>query len=309
MSVTPGPGWLNRAQPYAVTILLAGGAAALWLVGGTPYGLGAAALAVGSFAITRRLTGRVKLLDQRARDLEQELYRSRQLSKVDELSGGIAHEINNPLGIIAQEAEWIHHLLRSNSLKDIKETEECADSLREIVRQVDRCKEIVHKLLNLAREMQPVIQLVDITDLIENLTGLVERVSKPNKNITVVRQFDGNLPLVYTDPPLLRQVILNLLVNATQAIDKEGTVTVVTQGLGDSVEIRVEDTGCGIPPEQLKKLFTPFFSTKRQGEGTGLGLAICRGIIERLGGSISVTSDVGRCTAFTIDLPVGKGAG
>jgi len=157
--------------------------------------------------------------------------------------------------------------------------------------------------------MQPVIQLVDITDLIENLTGLVERVSKPNKNITVVRQFDGNLPLVYTDPPLLRQVILNLLVNATQAIDKEGTVTVVTQGLGDSVEIRVEDTGCGIPPEQLKKLFTPFFSTKRQGEGTGLGLAICRGIIERLGGSISVTSDVGRCTAFTIDLPVGKGAG
>ncbi len=113
------------------------------------------------------------------------------------------------------------------------------------------------------------------------------------------------MPIVYSDPPLLRQVVLNLLINATHAIEKDGTITVTTKSnKNESVEIGVTDTGSGIPVENLNKIFTPFFSTKPHGKGTGLGLAICRGIIERLGGRISVTSDVGESTTFTIHLPI-----
>jgi two-component system, NtrC family, sensor kinase len=116
---------------------------------------------------------------------------------------------------------------------------------------------------------------------------------------------EPDLPIVYSDPPLLRQVVLNLLINATHAIEKDGTITVTTKSdENESVEIGVTDTGSGITEENLNKIFTPFFSTKPHGKGTGLGLAICRGIIERLGGRISVTSDVGETTTFTIHLPI-----
>ena len=169
---------------------------------------------------------------------------------------------------------------------------------------MDRCKEIVHKLLNLAREMKPVYQHVDINNLLESMTGLVEREAGAKTNVRIVRQFNGDLPPVYTDPPLVRQVVLNLLFNAVQAIERNGVVTISTQAKQDFVDITVEDTGCGIAEEHLPRIFTPFFSTKPQGKGTGLGLAICRGIIERLGGHISVTSEVGKCTTFTIHLPI-----
>jgi signal transduction histidine kinase len=135
------------------------------------------------------------------------------------------------------------------------------------------------------------------------LTDLVER-EVFEKNIKIVRKLHPNLPAVYSDPPLLRQVILNLLVNASHAIEKDGVIDVTTATENGAVEIIVRDTGCGIPNENLDRIFTPFFSTKPQGKGTGLGLAICRGIIERLGGYISVKSDVGRSTAFTIHLPI-----
>ncbi len=178
------------------------------------------------------------------------------------------------------------------------------DSLREISIQVDRCKEIVHKLLNLAREMEPVIQGADINDLIEHMAALIER-EAATKNIRVTKLLEPDLPIVYSDPPLLRQVVLNLLINATHAVEKDGTITVTTKSNeNESVEIRVTDTGSGISEQNLNKIFTPFFSTKPHGKGTGLGLAICRGIIERLGGRISVTSDVGESTTFTIHLPI-----
>jgi len=116
---------------------------------------------------------------------------------------------------------------------------------------------------------------------------------------------EPGLPIVFSDPPLLRQVVLNLLINATHAVEKDGTITVTTKSNENkSVEIGVTDTGSGISEENLNKIFTPFFSTKPHGKGTGLGLAICRGIIERLGGRISVTSDVGESTTFTIHLPI-----
>ncbi len=227
-------------------------------------------------------------------------------SPVDALSAGIAHEINNPLGIIAQETEWLKHLLQQGSFKNISETPSCMESLLEIARQVDRCREIIGKLLSMARQMQPVIQRVDINCLVEEMINLAERSTLERAGVRIVRRLEPGLPAVQSDPPLLRQVALNLLKNALQAIDETGTVIVSTSRTEDSLEITIEDDGCGISEENLKKIFTPFFSTKPEGKGTGLGLLICRGIVELLGGSITVSSHEGKGAAFTVRLPIGE---
>jgi two-component system, NtrC family, sensor kinase len=291
-------------HPYLLSLLILFSAAPLALAAGGFFALGAVVIAAIAFFHTRNLLRAAQIAEQQRRVADEQLCRSEKLSTVDEISAGIAHEINNPLGIIAQETQWIQHLLQSEPLKDAKIVGDLRDSLREISIQVDRCKEIVHKLLNLAREMEPVIQGADMNDLIEHMAALIER-EAATKNIRVTKLLEPDLPIVYSDPPLLRQVVLNLLINATHAVEKDGTITVTTKSNeNESIEIGVMDTGGGIPEENLNKIFTPFFSTKPHGKGTGLGLAICRGIIERLGGRISVTSDVGEKTTFTIHLPI-----
>ncbi len=176
--------------------------------------------------------------------------------------------------------------------------------MHQVVQQVDRCTEIIRNLLDFARKREPVLQGVDLNRIIEDMTRLVEREAK-HSNIEIVRQYEADLPAVHSDAPQLRQVILNLLTNATQAIGKDGTITITTRRTGaEAVEVEVSDTGCGIPAEDLGRIFDPFFTTKPPGQGTGLGLSICHGMIQRLGGRITVSSQVGRGTTFTIQLPV-----
>jgi two-component system, NtrC family, sensor kinase len=293
-----------RFQPYLVGIpaalaaIMAGLSSAPFCAGGF------AVLALGSFLQVRHVMKRHEESAQDSSVEEKSPCAAQVFSTVDELSAGIAHEINNPLGIIAQEIEWIQHLFAKHSLHDLQETDDCKDSLREISRQIDRCKEIIQKLLSLARHMKPVIQTVDVNSVLRTMIDLVQREAS-EKSIRIHGRLDPDLPLLSSDPPLLRQVFLNLLVNATQAIDKDGVITVTTRTINSEfVEVGVEDNGCGIPPGNLAKIFNPFFSTKPQGKGTGLGLALCRGIVERLGGTIAATSEPGSCTVFTVRLPV-----
>lgn len=311
------PSWksiaVSQIEPYLVTILVVASAIPLAYGGAYLWSGGAVALGAVSFFHTRRILGDVgRIAEQRILSgmaeehiiSDDRLSRSQIFSSVDELSAGIAHEINNPLGIIAQETQWIGHLLENPSLQGIKEAEELKDSLREISRQVDRCKETVQKLLSLAHQVEPVLQFVDVNELSRSMIAVAEREAAAKK-ITIVRHLESGLPVVASDPPLLRQVILNLLLNAVQAIEVEGVITVCTRSLGgEFVEIEVRDTGCGIAKEDLTRIFTPFFTTKPEGKGTGLGLAISRGIIERLGGSIDVSSEPGECTAFVVKVPV-----
>lgn len=257
-----------------------------------------------SFYGTRRLELQVEKANEQKCILDAQLIQSQKLASIGELSSGIAHEINNPLAIIGQEVEWMRHVLMSEGLAERKEIVDLKDSLQEIARQVDRCKEITHKLLDFARKTEPLIQSVDVNKLIEDMARLVEK-EAILKNIKIVRQYLKELPPIQTDAPLLRQVILNLLNNATYAIQKDGVITVATRLSGDSsIDIAVKDTGCGIPKEDLGKIFDPFFTTKPPGKGTGLGLSICHGIIERLGGRFSVVSAVGRGTELTVHLPI-----
>ena len=146
--------------------------------------------------------------------LDERLLQSQKLAAIGELSAGIAHEINNPLAIIRQEAEWMQHLLKKLGGGDGKELEELQGSVHQIVQQVDRCTEITRNLLDFARKRDPVIQAVEVNRIIENMTMLVEKEAK-HKNITIVRHYDETLPVIYSDAPQLRQVILNFLTNAT----------------------------------------------------------------------------------------------
>ncbi|MCX5862075.1 MAG: ATP-binding protein [Deltaproteobacteria bacterium] len=295
--------FLRLAKIYSVSILVGLIAVPLAFSFGAVYLVGALLLSAASIWSTRRLEQEAEICSRRAVILERQLDDCRQLSSVDQLSAGIAHEINNPLAIMSQEIQWIQHLFESSTMGDTKEVEDCKESLGIISLQVDRCRETVQKLLSLARHMEPVLQNVDVNKLIENIINILER-DAASRNIMIVRNLEENLPVLQGDPPLLRQVMLNLLVNASQALDSTGTITISTSSQDHFVNIVVEDTGCGIPEENLAKIFIPFFSTKPQGKGTGLGLAICRGMVEVMGGHISVCSEVGKSTAFTVSLPI-----
>ncbi len=265
-------------------------------------------VAAASFLGTRWFVVQLRQADQQRSLLDAQLIQSQKLASIGELSAGIAHEINNPLAIVAQETEWMRHLLKSLTGKETKERADFSDSLREIAVQVDRCREITQNLLNFARKVEPVLQDVNVNKLIDDMARLVEKEAAQDQ-IVVRRDFEGSLPTIVSDPPCLRQVVLNLLNNARQAVEREGTITIGTRAAGDrSIEIFVADTGCGIPREHLSKIFDPFFTTKPQGKGTGLGLSICHGIIDRLGGRIAVASEVGKGTTFTVCLP-GKAKG
>lgn len=235
--------------------------------------------------------------------MKDRLLHSQKLAALGELSASIAHEINNPLAIIRQEAEIMGLILKKEEPPKAHDLGELQESVRMIVQQVDRCSEIIRNLLDFARKREPVVQAVDLNRIVEDMTRLVEKEAK-NNNIIIERRYDPELPLIYSDAPELRQVALNFLSNAAQAIGKNGTITIITRPAGvNAVELVIEDTGCGIPEENLEKIFEPFFSTKPLGQGTGLGLSISHGLIQQLGGSIRVMSVVGQGTSFIITLP------
>lgn len=279
-------------------------AVGLWL--NNEYGFSLFALLVTGtgFYSVRYLLQLVAASNKQKFFLDQQLIQSQKLASIGELSSGIAHEINNPLAIIGQEAEWMRHLLKEGESCGSERYEDLQDSLQEIVRQVDRCKDITHKLLDFARKKDPLMQTTDLNKLIEDMVKLVEK-EAVHKHIILVRKYGPDMPSVYTDPPLLRQVVLNLLNNAVYAIGQDGSITVATRtGQNDSAIVEIKDTGCGIAKEHLSKIFDPFFTTKPQGKGTGLGLSICHGIVTKLGGRISVESAVGEGTTFFVDLPL-----
>lgn len=242
--------------------------------------------------------------------LDARVVQSHKLAALGELSAGIAHEINNPLAIIGREAELMEHLVGSALAGAQEEPRaELQESLREVSRQVERCREITRNLLSFARKMEPVFQKVDLNRLVEDMVRLVERETQ-GKGIQILREYHQGLEPIRTDPPGLRQVVLNLLNNARQATEQGGTITVRTKAaLGGGVEMEVQDTGCGIPREHLARIFDPFSTTKAHGKGTGLGLSICHGIVSRLGGRIGVRSQVGKGSCFTVWLPVEPGTG
>jgi two-component system NtrC family sensor kinase len=294
---------------YIASILIALCAVILAFTGSLGPAIAGIFLAALAFLTTRKLLQKLAAANKQACFLDEKLVQSQKLASVGELSAGIGHEINNPLAIISQETEWMQHLLKQIGERDSKEVAELQDSLKEVLHQVDRCREITQNLLDFARRKEPVFQEVNVNKLIEDLSRLVEKEAILHQ-IEILREFQQDLPLVQTDAPSLRQVVLNLLTNATHAVQKDGKIRIATKrSQNGSVDIIVADTGCGIPKDHLAKIFDPFFTTKPEGKGTGLGLSICHGIVDKLGGRISVRSEVGKGSTFVVTLPINQQKG
>jgi two-component system NtrC family sensor kinase len=230
------------------------------------------------------------------RQTQQELLHKERLASMGQLAAGVAHEINNPLGTILLFSDVMY--------KEAAEDDRRRDDLKMIINETTRCKNIVADLLNFARQQEVLAQETDIHALLEKVVEGA-RLQPIFKEVEVVRQFSPDLPTIQADPAQLQQVFVNLLNNAAEAMEGKGTITLATRPLDSQwAEIKVSDTGCGIPEENLGKLFTPFFTTKALGKGTGLGLSIVYGIVKMHRGQIAAQSQVGQGTTFTVTLPV-----
>ncbi len=225
------------------------------------------------------------------------IMESERLAIIGQLAAGVAHELNNPLqGIVTYSCLLLERLPADSPGRD---------SVQKIVTQANRCTQIIRGLLDFSRPKLPQKKLSNLNQVLEQCVALVEDQSLFH-NIRLEKHLDDNLPPVVVDPAQIQQVFLNLLINAAEAMDGDGRLTLATRTAASEgvVEVMFADSGHGISPENLERIFDPFFTTKGIGHGTGLGLAISYGFIKEHHGTISVESEVGRGTAFTIRLPL-----
>ena len=234
--------------------------------------------------------------------IEQQMIATERLASLGTLAAGVAHEINNPLAIIKESAGWLKQLLSKKELADMPRSKDFKTGLDKIETAIERARKITHQLLGTVKKTSSVYCDVNLRELIEESVQLVKKEAL-YKKISINIKTDSSFGTIQSDPYQLRQILINLLINAIHATDTGGKVTVSLQDSGEQVEIKVSDTGTGIPKENLNKIFEPFFSTKPPGEGTGLGLFVTRGIIEKLGGVINLKSRVGHGTTFLFSIP------
>lgn len=245
--------------------------------------------------LANSLESKVEERTRQIQDMQSHLVRSEKLASLGELVAGIAHEINNPLtGIMVYS-----NLL----LNDPRMHQTLRADLEVIHSETQRCSGIVRRLLAFSRESAPHKAPESVNTLLDNTLHLVE--NQPSfQNITISRKYAHDLPLILLDGNQISQVLMNILLNAAQAMPEGGTLWLETQLTedGKSVIIMIRDSGCGIPKEDLKRIFDPFFTTKEI--GTGLGLSVSYGIVENHGGRIEVESTRGVGTVFSIVLPL-----
>jgi len=263
---------------------------------------------------------------------QRQLVQSEKLASLGTMSAGVAHEINNPLAFIFSNINSLSHtvdvfrayhstvltVLESNTeqgrltatnrlLQYLQEedvdfqVDDSADLIAETRVGIERVKGIVAGLQAFARTDSGVMEEVDVIECLTNTLKLANNQIK--FNTTVTEDF-GDIPTIQGYPGKLAQVFLNLIVNASQAMEREGGLTVSAHQVGDVVEVSFADTGCGMPADTLVNVFTPFFTTKPPGKGTGLGLSISHGIIQEHSGEIMVRSEPGNGTCFTVRLPI-----
>ena len=226
------------------------------------------------------------------------------LSSIGVLAAGVAHEINNPLSSVAGYAEaLLRRFSEEHSLSEDPRLDDFPKYLQVIVRESYRCKGIIDSLLSFSRKSDGSVSNVNINEVLNEVLELV-RCKSRYERVEVKTDFQSDLPDIAGDPSGLRQVCMNLLMNAHQAIHGTGIVEISTRTNKQSMVLfEIRDTGCGIPKDAIDQIWDPFYSTKEVGKGLGLGLAVTYNIIKRLGGDISVESQVGKGSKFTVRMP------
>ena len=281
---------LNQTQAFSIIIFILGG-------------IGIVTMA---FMLSGRMVNRISVADSEKEMLNQQVVETGKLASVGELAAGIAHEINNPVAIMVEEAGWIQDLLEEEEFQASENFAEFKRALAQIKTQGLRCKDITYKLLSFARKTDSRIQDIQINDLITDLVSLSGQRGKYSM-VEIHSQQAEHLPLLRLSVSELQQVFLNLINNAIDAMERKGgKLFIYTRQEDRHVVVEMADTGSGISEANLPRIFDPFFTTKSVGKGTGLGLAICYGIIRKMGGEIKVRSTLNVSTTFTIYLPIPK---
>jgi len=266
-----------------------------WLVSKVPMKAGDANEVTHVITIGEDVTVRVEAIHA--------MNRAEKLAAVGRLAAGIVHEINNPLATIAACAESLEQRVDEGSFKCSDSADDLTEYLGLIKSEAFRCKTITTDLLDFSRVRTGERSTVDAGDIIRSAAKLISH-QKRGKNIVHEIQIDHDLPLVSADAGQIQQALIALATNAIDAMPDGGTLTFSAANSGSRILLEVSDTGHGIPQENVSKIFEPFFTTKEVGKGTGLGLAVCYGIISEHGGRISVRSNVGKGTTFSIFLPI-----
>ncbi len=244
---------------------------------------------------------KIKIADLKQAKIMHNIQYTNKMASIGRLAAGVAHEINNPLAIINEKAG----LLKDIALlkPDFKYKEKIVEVVESILRSVNRCSTITHRLLGFAKRMDVTAEVIDLEVLLKEVSGFLEK-DATLRTITINYNFDKNLPSIDSDRGQLQQVFLNILTNAFYVVkDEEGRVDISAELKADKkVYVTITDNGTGISKENLEHIFEPFYSTKGK-YGTGLGLSITYGIVQKLGGEIKVESQVGQGTIFTVILP------
>jgi signal transduction histidine kinase len=238
----------------------------------------------------------VKDIEQR-RLMELQIAQADKLASLGQLSAGVAHEINNPMGIILGYTQL---LLREESPDSEKHSD-----LKIIEKHVKNCKAIVEDLLSFSRSSKTEEKKHKIHEIIDEVLNFVKQHAKV-EHLEIIRKYDEEVPVILLDEKKIKQVFINLIMNASHAIGGSGTIEIRTNydQPNESIQVQVSDSGHGISKANMKRIFDPFFTTKPTGEGTGLGLSVSYGIIKNHGGEITVESEPGEGSTFTVILPV-----
>ena len=234
--------------------------------------------------------------------IEQQMIATERLASLGTLAAGVAHEINNPLAIINEAAGFLNQLLKKEELSGMPRRQDFEKVVEKISNAVKRARGITHQLLGSVRKQEPAVAKVDLQELIAETLQLVRK-EAANKEIEISQTAGQGLGPVWIDPNQVRQILINLLTNAIHATGKQGKIEVRLEADPETTTLVINDTGKGIPKENIEKIFEPFFSDKPPGEGTGLGLFVTREIVNKLGGTIDVQSRVGVGTSMKVILP------
>lgn len=245
----------------------------------------------------------VEQLNLELKAREAEIIQSEKLAAVGKLAGGVAHELNNPLTGIVGSAELL--LRRAEKENRAKDCSACFKFMEVVEKEGRRCQGLARNLLQFSRKKKGEMKPVSINEVLESTFNILAyNLNLPGAPIKLVKNLEANLPLVLADADQLEQVIMNLVLNARDAMPGGGTLTITTRALEKKVYIDITDTGTGIPEEIKAKMFEPLFTTKGEGKGTGLGLSVSRDIISHHNGEINFKTRPGDGTTFTVVLPV-----
>jgi signal transduction histidine kinase len=236
---------------------------------------------------------------QKLKDNQEQLIQAEKLTSLGQLAASIAHEVNNPLSGVLTYTQLLIKRIKSDKFSE----DTALDYLSKMESELTRSTRLVRNLLDFARQSAPVLVETDLNDIVNRVLELTAHSAQLSK-IEVVKELDPSLPKLTADPNQLQQVCTNLILNAIQAMPGGGKLHLRTSLDNGQLKMEVQDTGCGISPENMRKLFTPFFTTKKEVKGVGLGLAVSYGIIQRHHGKIEVHSKEGEGTIFTVYLPL-----